>query len=480
MTIDRKTASQFVQQLRTAILDRTKRYDVGFDAIPDVITTPIASVLEDQNNNRLRRVSLLLSLQNVEAFSDSELDGIVFNEGLERPTGSLATTTLTFRRLTPFGSGDSGLISRGTPIGTTAGDTSGQTVTFVTAESKDKTTAVAVIDTDTNATVYENEITAIAIVRGSGGSVGPNRVTRPLRPLVGYDSVTNKEAAQDGRDRFSQTELVELYLLATSSRQLSVPSGSEFHVKDTYLSVEDANEVFGTDPLLTRSGTDAGAVDSFILGETLLSQTDTMDYSGVGQRMYLTLPPVVRIDSVIRVSDSTEFIEDTDFELILDSSGNGGSTRARDAIRFLASATTMPTVGDSIAISYTYNDLIRILQDDASDDEVSVEGRDLLFRTATRVDIFLSAQLKATSGFNSSDIKSLVTTQLQTFFDSLKLGDDVEGSDIQGTVRQLTGVDNFVITKLTTSATGTGTVDIPIASNEYARLDTSNLSIVTI
>lgn len=481
MAIDRISAAQFVDQLRTALLNRTRKYDTAFGPIPDVVLNPVGAILEDQNNNRLRRVSLLLSLQNSTEFTEADLDATVFNEDILRPVGSNATAVLTFTRRRPFTSSESGLVPRGFPIGTAADESSGQAVTFVTTESRDKTYAVAVLDPNTNQTVYQVQIPCVCLVKGSAGQVGPDRINRPLRPLVGYDSVTNTEGTQEGRDRYTNDELIELYLLAVSSRQLSVPTGEEFYVRDNFTSVEDMHEVFGVDPLLTRAATDAGAVDAFVIGEDLESQTDGVVFLGLGQKLVLSTPPVVRVDVVTRVSDSHVFVEGTDYEVALDATGVSGSVRGLDGIIFLLSASPLPTVGDVMNITYAHNQLIRDLQADAADPQVAVDGRDLLFRLGQRVDIFLSANLTVLSGFTTTDIQTLVQTAVLNAVNTLNLGQPVQAFDIEAAVGKLSGVDDFVFTKLTSSATGSGVPDqIPILGSQYARLDPINLIITPV
>lgn len=478
MSVERITEAQFVEKLRRAILSQTRTYDTAFGPIPQTVLTPAARVFEEQNNERLRRIALLTSLQNSSEFSEDDLQGVIFNEGMLWPEGAQASTVLTFKRRTAFGS-DSGIIPRGTPVASVPDETSGALVTFLTTETVDKTSAVAVIDEDTNTTVYEVAVPALALVRGESGRVGPNRITRPLRPLVGYDSVTNKEASQQGRDRYSITEVIDLYLLAVSSRQLSVPQGSEFYVRDKFSGVEDIHEVFGTDALLTRGADDAGAVDAYVVGENLVTQTDSLIFLGVGQKIYMSIPPVVRVDSV--VFDGTELVEDEDYEVALDTGGNAGSTRARDAIRILPACTELVANGGTLeaggvlSVQYVYNSLIRDLQADSTDPEVQVEGRDLLYKMGTRVDVYLTAELRVFSTFNYTTVSSSVEDVISEYINGLGLGDDVEIFDLNAAVSRVSGVDNFTITRLVRTAAGTGADDISVAGNEYARIEDANL-----
>ena len=475
MPIDRITAAQFVAKLRTALLARTNKYDTAYGPIPDVVFNPTAAVLEDQNN-RLRLVSLLLSLRNESEFSEDDLDALVYNEGILRPTGSNATTVLTFQRSTPFTSAETGRIPKGFPVGTAVSE-GGITTTFVTTEEKDKSSVIEVLDTDTNTIVYQVQVPATCLTRGSAGRVGSDRINRPLRPLVGYESVTNAESTKDGRDQYTNAELVQLYLLAVTSRQLSVPSGAEFYIRDNFTSVQDVHEVFGTDPLLTRAADNAGAVDAFVIGENVQSKTDQLTFLGVGQKLKIVNAPVIEIQTVTRVSDSHLYVEGTDYVVDLDKSGVSGSTRAQDGIRFLATASPMPSAGDVISVVYSYNQLVRDLQADASDPEVQVIGRDLLFRVGVQVDITMAAQLKVSSGFRYNDIETAVNTAILGYINGLKLGEDVELSDLQAEVRRFSGVDNFVITRLTRSTASSGATDISIAANEYARISIAELTL---
>jgi len=286
--------------------------------------------------------------------------------------------------------------------------------------------------------------------------------------------VTNDEATQQGRDRYTQDELIELYLLAVSSRQLSVATGNSFYVKDKFPAVLDINEEFGTSDLITRSGSDAGAVDAFIIGEDLQTVTEIHSFQGIGRKIALATSPIVRVDSV--TSGSNTYVEGDDYELALDATGVSGSVRATDGIRFLASATSPPALGDSVSILYAYNQLVRDLQEDAEDPEVQVEGRDLLYRLGGRVDIILTARLRVKTGFVASTVQTNVETALLAYF-PLKLRQPVEESDLQKVVRQLSGVDNFVVTRLVSDSSDIGVSDIELTGNKYAALDPANLTI---
>lgn len=314
---------------------------------------------------------------------------------------------------------------------------------------------------------------------GSEGRVGPNRINRPLRPVNTFDSVSNPAPTQGGRDAETNAELIERYLIAILGRELSTPFGVAKYARDNFPDVQDLLTVFGNNPLLTRAAEEAGAVDAYVLGEELTTQTDNLTYLGPGQLIAVTSPPLVRVDSVVRVASSTTYTENTDYTVVFDTTGNAGSERAHDGIKFLPGAALL-VPGDIVAVTYTYNNLIRALQAGFEQDDTFVQGRDLLFKRGTQVNVILEAQLHVTTGFSTTSVLALVQTAVEAFINGLKLGADVEISDVQGVVRRITGVDNFIVTRLVKDPAASGTVDLIIADNEYARIATADLVLTLI
>lgn len=475
MSIPQKTAAQYIADYQQALLQRTKLYDVGFGDIFEAFILPTAAVLEDQNANQIRPVSLLQSLENSDAYSESDLDGVVFNEDILRPTGSFAATTLTFTRNTAFGAGETGGIPRGTPIGSATDASTSQSVTFVTTVAKDKTNAVAVLDTDTNQVVYRMTVPAVCLISGSAGAIAANQLTLPIRSISGWDSVTNLAAAVEGVDKYTNAELIELYFLAVTSRQLSVATGTEFHVLDSFTGALDVHEVTGVDPLLTRDS--AGAVDVYVKGTNIQTATEGIAYFGVGQKLVLSNTPVISITSV--VSGAVTYLLGSDYVIDLDDTGVAASTRANDGIRFLPTVTSPPAVGDTVNITYTYNQLIIDLQAEQSDPEIAVDGRDLLYKMGTGVPIYISARLTVKSGFVFSTIQTAVIAAIQNYVSALGLNDDVSMFNEDGSIAfNVSGVSSLVFTRFSRVASDT-TINqvIAIAANEYPSLDLANLSI---
>ena len=475
MPIDNITAAQFRTQIRTAISARDATQDTGYGPIRDIVIDPMSVVLEAQNA-RIRRVSSLLSLTNVSDFSEADLDAFVFNEGLTRSLGSSSTVMLTFSvRVAPT---SDIVVQRGYPVSTSPDTATNSSLTFVVTESATMFAGATLPSYFNSATaLYELSVPAICVSGGSAGNVAANRVNTPARPLIGFDSVTNPNEAVGGLDGETNAKLVERFLLAVTGRQRATVSGVERFALDSFPDISDAAVVYGTNPLLTRGATDAGAVDLYVIGEQKLAAQTNAPYLGVGQLIQIANPPLITVNAVTDAAP-TNYVEGTDYEVVYDSSGVGGSTRAADGIKFLAGGTLPAAVGTLISVEYSYNNLIRNAQGVFDDPDNLVLGQDLLVRQGTKVDMQLSANLTVYSGFNPTTVDALVSNTLVAYFAALGLGDNVEISDIQLEVRRISGVDNFVITNLAeTTSTVINTQDVVIGENKYARIEAANVNI---
>lgn len=477
MPIEKITAAQFRDQLRTGISSRTSTHDVGFGPIRDIVIDPVATVLETQND-RIRSVSLLISLQDPDNLSETDLDGIVFNELIRRSDGSRAVSTVTFSVAVVDPTGPDLVVQRGFPIATTPDASTGETVTFVTSEARTLPAAQRQAFFNITTQRYELTVPIIATVTGTTGRVGAGRIRRPLRPLVGFDEASNTAAADGGLGRETNAQLIERYLLSIRGTSLSTPAGVQKYARDNFPDVVDVDVVFGADVQLTRQSTDAGAVDVYIVGDQLVARTENLEYLGINQLLPVASPPLRLVSSVI--SGGTTFVEGTDFEVVRDTSGNRGSTRASEGIRFLSTVTSPPALGTVVTVAYTSNNLVRNLQSDFEQDEQLVLGRDLLVKEGIEVAIILEARLRVASGFSTVTVPSAVTTAIDTFINNLRLGANVELSDIQGEVRRVSGVDNFLIDRLVRDPALSGAADVVISSTEYPRIATADLIITLI
>jgi hypothetical protein len=484
MPIPKVTANQFAQQITSGINSRNANLDTAFGPIPDASINPQAAVFENQND-RVVQLSLMLSLANADAFTnfDADLEGIVFNEGMVRILGAGASAILVFaRKVAPP---IDAVVQQGFPIGSEPDASTGTTVTFVTTESAVLPASTAASFFNIQTQQYELSVPAIAVVSGSVTSVGPNQIDRPLRALGNFDSVTNPAAAQGGRDKETNAELISRYLLAIIGRQTGTPNGISRVALADFADVQSLFVVFGTNTLLTRAATDAGAVDAWIKGSSLLQIMENHVFLGTGQLIQIASPPLVTVVSVS--SGATTFVEGSDYAVVFDSSGVSASVRGKDGIQFLPGGPNpLPAVGATVTITYAFDNLIIALQNGFQLPDVLELGRDLLFRRGINVPIVHTAVLTVLQGFSATTVLQNVQTAVLDFINGLGLAafnpadsssGSVQGSDIEGVVRTISGVDNYVITRLTRSTVPFGIADIPLGGNEFPTLAQADLSI---
>jgi uncharacterized phage protein gp47/JayE len=471
MPIPRKTAAEYAAELETAILSRNSSYDTRIGPIPDLIINPVSAVLELQNE-RIRSVQQLLSLVNDGSFTDADVDAFVYNELLVRHRGARARVKLIFSRATAPTSNVT--VKANFPVATLPDEETGATVTFVTLAEQTMYAANAASYFNSATQRYELVVDAEAITGGTVGNVGAERITRPLRPLNGFDTVFNRDPATGGTDPETTDDLIRRYYVSLLGSSPAVHSGIKKIISVLYPQVYDTYIVYGADPLNIRSADDGGAVDVYFIGASPVTTTESITFTGGNQVHVLSKQPVMNIVSI------PGYVQGLDYVIATDTSGLRASAKARDGVRWLPGG-TMPAIGSSVAVTYQYNGLNSTLQNAFDSPERSVPGRNILFKSATRVDIAIGANIKYRSGFNVVTLTNQISNAILALINSYRLGEDVEASDLQLVVRSFSGVDNFIITDLRRVYEPHGIVnDIAIEQFEYARLTSSNLSLTVI
>lgn len=466
MPVPKVTADQFATQLNTAIQERNRGHDTEVGPIPDIVVQPEAQVLERQND-RIREVSQLILLDTQGDFDDADVEAFVYNEFLTRNRGGRSSTTVVFSRATAPQIDIT--VQKNFPIATTPDESTGETVVFVTTEAKTLPVATAASFYNLETERYELEVAVQATITGRTGEVGPGKINRPLRPLSGFDSVENRNRSSVVTGRETNDALLERYKIAIIGSQLGTRNGLRLFIKSQFQDAGDVLVVFAGDPLITRESVDSGAIDVFITGSQNVTRQDEREFIGIGQLIPLDYQPV---KSIVNVPG---FVLDTDYEFVKDASGVSNSVRAQDGIRFLSTGST-PSIGDSINVEYQQDILISNIQSALENADADVGGQDPLIRSGDQVDTTLSAQLVVLPGFSFSTIQSTVLTAIVDFINSLGLGEDVEKSDIQAVVRGISGVDNFIFSVLDRVG-GTANADIGIDKNEFARIETGNITL---
>ena len=469
MTTQKKIAQEYAAELKDAILSRNNTYDTEIGPIADTVIAPVSNVLEVQND-RIIQIDQVRSLKNVSAMQDSEVDGLVYNEAIVRSVGGKAVAQLVFSvAARPY---SNLTVQANFPVSTLTDESSNTSYIFVTTQTTvlDYTKASSYYNGNTNR--YELTVPAVATVSSSAANVGPNRITKSLRALVGFDSVTNTSAASGGTDAETNTTLVDRYFLSLRGTSKSVISGIKKTLMDNFQAISDAYVVSGSDPLATRAATDAGAVDVYVLGSAPITTTDVATFTGVNQVIPFINQPAISVVSV------DGYIFNTDYVFVKDTSSVSSSVNAIDGIMFIPTGST-PALGASINVTYTYDYLMSELQTFNKNDDNNDPTMNMLYKAATRVDILLTANIKLLAGYDQTLMLQSISTSIFTYINSFGLATPVELSDIQGVVRALNGVDNFVITNMSKLST-TGITDITIAHNEYARILSTNIGLTII
>lgn len=467
--ITRKTSADFATDLENAILSRNSNHDVKIGPIPDLVIKPLSGVLERQNE-RIRAVQQLLSLINDGSFSNSDLDSFVYNELLLRLSGSTATVTLVFSRAaTPT---SNVTVRANFPVATLADEVTGTSVTFMTLADAtlDYTNAGAYFNSTTQR--YELQIPAKAVVGSSSGNVASNRIIRPLRPLNGFDTVFNRDPSVNGQDGETNSQLIERFFISLLGTSPSVVNGIEKILRDQFSSVTGSNVVYGNNPLNVRAATDGGAVDVYVIGSSPATFTENIVFPGANQVIPLTDQPILNLVS------ATGFVQGVDFVLVKDTSGYAGSVRGLDGIKWLTTG-SLPAIGATVPVTYSYNSLISLLQAAFTDPAKVSPGRDLLFKAATQTNLTLSANIKINTGFNVASVVQAVQTAILALINNSGLGDLIEVSNLQATVRSFSAVSNFIVTNLAPVG-GTGTVDIQMGPDQFARMNAVDLTLTVI
>jgi hypothetical protein len=473
MAIQPISAAQYAQLITAAITSRNKNYNTAVGPIPDLIVRPLSKVLEDQNL-QARRVQDLITLLVSGNYTSADLDNFVYNNGLIRSPGARASVSQVFYRVLPP---TTDLVVRaGFPIGTLVDSSTNQAVTFVALQDTTMSAASAATYFNSATNRYELTVPMVATTRGTVGNVASGLIVRTLRPLNGFDGVTNVSAASGGQDPESNASLISRYLISLMGFSPAITHGIEKTVLDNYPEVSGIYVAYGSDPLLVRAASDAGAVDAYLLGSVPMPTSDTLTFLGVGNTIPLPKQPVVSVQSV--TSGGTPFVAGTDYQFVSDPGNYSGSVKGADSIVFLAGGAA-PAVGAPIVVSYTQDLLPSRITNEFNKRDRFAPGRDLLFRRANQVNIGLTGALTVLPGFSTTTVLAAVQATILSFVNALGLGAPIQIFDIEAVVARITGVDNLVITRLA-KVGAVGAADINVLGNSYGRMASGDLTITLV
>jgi hypothetical protein len=474
LSVPRITAAQFAQNLATDINQRDATVDTTLGPVVDIVIRPVSRVLEAQNE-RIRALFQLITLQNVNLLDPNDLAAYVYTEEVIPSGGTASFVSLTFSRAA-LPTVDI-TVPANFPVATVVDPSTGVQTTFVTLQSATLVAANAPAYFNGSTSRYELNITASSINSGQATAVGQNQVTVPLRPLVGFDSVTNPAISSGGLPAETNQQIATRYSLRTKGTEIGTPQGLSRYIFQTFGNVEDVFVVYGNNPFLTRAATDAGAVDIWVQGSSPVQLTMTVNFPGQLVLIPFSIQPGI---SVQTVQSGPTFTQNVDFVYVSDPGIYSGSTLGQDGIRFLGTGAS-PNVGDPLTITYTYDNLIVALQSFFQQPEYLETGSNRLFRRGIAVQVAITGILTVNAGNPTLVLQQVITALLNyingsTTQAALGMGVAVEEFELDAVLSLIPGVGNFVY-QLLAPVGQLGVADIPIGPNQYASLSSANLAI---
>jgi hypothetical protein len=478
MPVPKITATQFEQSIASGIATRDSRQKVEYGPIRDIVCRAPAGVLEAQNE-RVRSLFQLLSLTQTNTLQPADIDAFVFNEQVLRSQGTSSFVTLTFFRKTLPTTNLT--IPANFPVGTVRDPVTGAQITYVTMTPVTLIAANASAYFNGATNRYELEVTSGSVTTGGDTSVGRDALKIPLRPLSGFDGVTNTTESIGGLPAETNQQVADRYVLRVRGTELGTPPGLSRYTRQTFGSVQDLYIVYGSDPFLVRAAVDAGAIDAWVLGSSPVQRTMVVPFPGKLIPIPFDKQPGVEI---VSVQSGVTYTQNVDYQYYSDPGIWSRSTRGSDGVIFVATGAA-PAIGDPVTITYKYDNLIIALQSFFTMPEYYETGRDALFRRGIQVDIAITGELKVNAG-NPLVVQSQAAQALLDYFNGnsvqhgLLLNQNVEEFDLDDVLSRVPGVDNFTYTLLAPVGSTGVQPNILMQPNQYARLNIADLTITLV
>jgi len=447
---------------------------IDSDVVADFISrsrslNELERVIRDAQYQDRLRYALNYTFQEVQQYISSTLDNLVSNWNEERRTAQKAKgfIKLYFRTNSPV-TLSSGLIFK-----------TDNNVSFQTTNSFTAFTPFY----DSIEGLYYVECSIEAVLSGQSGNVEAGSIINIVSSTSNLQKVVNLERTKFGKEIETDLQLIDRVRNSWKSRNTTVLSGFVRKLFN-YPGVIDLSIVMAGDSEQKRN--EKNAVDIYIISEEnpqLKEDTfnsvsaryaweridDEINYeiyptnydSTSTSSFKLLSQPVMSISEVsysTSPSGSYSIITSPNYEYVADTtSGFAQSVKGHDYIRINNSALPNNTW---VKVSYSYDRLFKDLQSLFLSYNNAIIGADLLFKKATSIDVNISAVVKLFSGFNTGDVQSVISSDLNIFFSGgidsngierlpFKLGQKVDKSDILNVIIDVEGVDSVDIDSFT-------------------------------
>jgi uncharacterized phage protein gp47/JayE len=466
MAILSYTREEIIERLQRSIQETDSEVDVTYGPVKDIVIDPMSEELRLVNDN-IYHVSRIQSLLNVDEMDEIELDNLAYNWLIVRKLGTYATGTIWFQSATSPG------FDVEIPLNTvvaTGGDEN-EPVQFVTTEVKVFQSSYKDSYYNAGEDVYELGVPIRAISIGSNGNVAAGNINILSSSVLSFTKVVNKEVTYGGSDKETNAQMAQRLSLALMGIEKASVQGLELWFEENE-GIIDASVIDAQDPLMVRE--EAGAVDVAIIGTDFREAQQITIYNGL--EIVFDNQPVKSVVSVIGTNG--EYKEGVEWVFVEDTTSvYARSVRAISKLEWRA-IDTLPDMGENLTITYQYDKKVIDMQQLIEEDDNRFLA-DVLVKSADKVNIEMALRIKAYSGFNQSNVRDAVEAALYSFVNTLKLGDDVEQSDLVFEARKVAGVDNVEIPfiQLKIDGEGSGTSDISIRKDQYARVASGKIEV---
>lgn len=326
---------------------------------------------------------------------------------------------------------------------------------------------------------YEINCAVKALAAGSSNKAGANTIVDMATAISGISGVTNANPITGGQDEESVTDALARVIQTFQGRGLGPTQGLINFIKPY---VEAVNVVGANDPEMVRDEGLGGAIDFYVIGESLITAVDTVTITSTGLStginvaytstgMILLNQPVKTLLSVI-VNGIVAY--PTYYTLTLDTGILSKSTQASDMVTITSTGISNGfwfKANDIVEVAYQYNSLLSTIEDDLNSVENHYQNRDYLLREMTAVTITVYMRIKETAGQDFDAVASDVETTVSSFINSIMNGGSLELADVVGAAKAINTVDNIDLTTVSMTPTGGGTKtaqgDILFNKNEY-------------
>jgi hypothetical protein len=237
--------------IRDFVIQRLLEFDPNFDVGAGVPTTsllidPLSIILQpiiDELGVIQLSQSILsiLETDNPDAFPEDIVDGLASNAFVERNPGSIGSDVMRIRFFEPqaFSAQQGVQVFRGS---------GGQR--YTNSEAISVTSAEMSLNREGN--LYYVDVPIVALEEGEGFNVEPGAITTMEAEPQGVANLTNLYGVSQGRDRETNTELIDRIKVAVTVRALVTGRGIIVTLTENFTTIEEITPIGFGDPEMMR------------------------------------------------------------------------------------------------------------------------------------------------------------------------------------------------------------------------------------